>query len=60
MYVASGSRDRKMQRALVQFLEPENHFAVREALLHLGRADLIGNGAKEEPVDERGLPNQGY
>jgi hypothetical protein len=35
-------RDRKMQRALMQFFKPENYFAVREALIEAGRADLIG------------------
>ena len=40
--VARGMRDRKMQRALMQFFKPENYFAVREALLEAGRADLIG------------------
>jgi hypothetical protein len=44
VYVARGLRDRKMQRALMQFLKPENYFMVREALLKAGRGDLIGNG----------------
>ncbi|MGP0066923.1 MAG: DUF3362 domain-containing protein [Isosphaeraceae bacterium] len=44
VYVATGLRDRKMQRALMQFFKPENYFMVREALLKAGRADLIGNG----------------
>ena len=44
VYVAKGLRDRKMQRALMQFFKPENYFMVREALLKAGRADLIGNG----------------
>src|SRR5262249_7024765 len=30
--VAKGMRDRKMQRALMQFFKPENYFEVREAL----------------------------
>lgn len=42
--VAKGLRDRKMQRALMQFFKPENYFAVREALEKAGRTDLIGNG----------------
>ncbi len=42
--VAKGLRDRKMQRALMQFFKPENYFTVRKALLEAGRADLIGNG----------------
>ena len=44
VYVARGLRDRKMQRALMQFFKPENYFAVREALIQAGRADLIGGG----------------
>jgi uncharacterized radical SAM protein YgiQ len=39
---ATGLRDRKMQRALMQFFKPENYFTVREALIEAGRADLIG------------------
>ena len=33
VYVAKGLRDRKMQRALMQFFKPENYFEVREALI---------------------------
>src|SRR5205814_10397506 len=44
VYVAKGLRDRKMQRALMQFFKPENWFTVREALTEAGRQDLIGNG----------------
>jgi uncharacterized radical SAM protein YgiQ len=44
VYVARGLRDRKMQRALMQFFKPENWFTVRDALLEAGRQDLIGNG----------------
>ena len=35
-------RDRKMQRALMQFFKPENYFEVRKALIEGGRQDLIG------------------
>jgi hypothetical protein len=42
--VARSLRDRKLQRALVQFFKPENYFEVREALVRAGRADLIGTG----------------
>jgi uncharacterized radical SAM protein YgiQ len=35
-------RDRKQQRALMQFFKPENWFEVREALVQANRADLIG------------------
>jgi hypothetical protein len=44
VYVAKGLKDRKMQRALMQFFKPENYFTAREALIQAGRADLIGNG----------------
>ena len=39
---ARNLRDRKMQRALMQFFKPENYFTVRDALAQAGRADLIG------------------
>ncbi|RUL88383.1 YgiQ family radical SAM protein [Tautonia sociabilis] len=42
--VARHLRDRKLQRALLQFFKPENYFEVREALLKAGRSDLIGSG----------------
>jgi radical SAM superfamily enzyme YgiQ (UPF0313 family) len=44
VYVARGLRDRRMQRALMQFFKPENYFMVRDALIEAGRTDLIGNG----------------
>jgi uncharacterized radical SAM protein YgiQ len=44
MPVAKGMRDRRLQRALLQFFKPENWFEVREALLKAGRRDLIGSG----------------
>lgn len=37
-------RDRKTQRALMQFFAPENDALVREALVEAGRQDLIGSG----------------
>jgi uncharacterized radical SAM protein YgiQ len=42
--VARGMRDRKMQRALMQFFKPENWFTVRQALIEAKRTDLIGGG----------------
>src|SRR5437660_6451025 len=42
VHVAKGIKDRKMQRALMQFFKAENYFTVREALIEAGRADLIG------------------
>jgi hypothetical protein len=44
VYVAKQLRDRKMQRALLQFFKPENYFEVRAALLEAKRGDLIGDG----------------
>src|SRR5437762_7999093 len=44
VYVAKGLKDRKMQRALMQFFKPANWFTVREALIEAGRQDLIGDG----------------
>ncbi|MBX3469179.1 MAG: YgiQ family radical SAM protein [Planctomycetes bacterium] len=40
--VAKGMRDRRLQRALMQFFKPANWFLVREALQKAGRTDLIG------------------
>ena len=45
VYVARGARERRLQRALLQFFKPENYADVREALEQAGRADLIGGGA---------------
>jgi uncharacterized radical SAM protein YgiQ len=42
--VARGLKDRRLQRALMQFFKPENYFLVREALETAGRRDLIGSG----------------
>ena len=44
VHIARHLRDRKLQRALLQFFKPENWFTVREALIEAGRQDLIGNG----------------
>src|SRR5262249_827005 len=44
VYIARHLKDRKMQRALLQFFKPENWFTVREALIQAGRQDLIGSG----------------
>lgn len=42
--VAKRMRERKYQRALLQFFDPANWFLVREALRRAGREDLIGRG----------------
>ena len=44
VYIARQLRDRKLQRALMQFFKPENYFEVRDALRQAGRHDLIGSG----------------
>jgi uncharacterized radical SAM protein YgiQ len=44
VHIAKHLRDRKLQRALMQFFKPENYFEVREALQQAGRQDLIGGG----------------
>jgi len=44
VYIARQLRDRKLQRALMQFFKPENYFEVREALQKANRTDLIGEG----------------
>jgi len=42
--ITKGLRDRRMQRALLQFFKPENYFEVRRALEQAGRHELIGSG----------------
>jgi uncharacterized radical SAM protein YgiQ len=42
--ITKGLKDRRMQRALLQFFKPENYFEVRRALEQAGRHDLIGSG----------------
>lgn len=44
VYVPRGARERRWQRALLQFWKPENHEDVRRALEQAGRLDLIGSG----------------
>jgi len=42
--VAKSSRERRMQRALLQHRLPRSHALAKEALIKAGRADLIGTG----------------
>ena len=61
VHIAKHLRDRKLQRALMQFFKPENYFEVRKALEQAGRHDLIGGGcdalipsrAPKEAIDAR-------
>lgn len=43
VYVATSPQDKAMQRALLQYFQPNNKHLVRKALRMAGRADLIGN-----------------
>ena len=52
VYVAQHLRDRKLQRALMQFFKPENYFEVRKALEQAGRQDLIGPGCDSLIADQ--------
>ena len=42
VYVPKSAREKAMQRALLQYKNPENYELVKEALLESGRSDLIG------------------
>jgi uncharacterized radical SAM protein YgiQ len=44
VYVPKGARERRWQRALLQYFKPENYDDVREALRQAKRLDLIGPG----------------
>jgi uncharacterized radical SAM protein YgiQ len=44
VYVARGARERRLQRALLQYFKPENYDDVREALVEAERTDLMGAG----------------
>jgi uncharacterized radical SAM protein YgiQ len=43
VYVARGARERRLQRALLQYFKPENYSDVYEALTEADRLDLIGD-----------------
>src|SRR6185503_4551068 len=59
VHVARQLRDRKLQRALMQFFKPENYFEVRQALEQARRTDLIGDGCDSlipPPPPQKNLP----
>jgi hypothetical protein len=69
VFIAKHLRDRKLQRALMQFFKPENYVEVRRALLKAGRGDLIGSGCdalipstppREAVVRRRARANQQF
>ena len=46
VYVVKNPHEKAMQRALIQYKNPENYALVKEALILAGREDLIGFGPK--------------
>jgi hypothetical protein len=42
--VARGEKERRLQKAFLRYHDPENWPALRAALVHMGRRDLIGHG----------------
>ncbi len=46
VYVPRSKEERRMQRALLQYKNPENYDLVKEALVKSGRKDLIGHNPK--------------
>lgn len=46
VYTPVSHREKAMQRALIQYRNPENYELVKEALIKNGRTDLIGFGPK--------------
>ena len=46
VYVPRDPHEKAMQRALIQYRDPDNYDLVKEALLRTGRSDLIGFGEK--------------
>ena len=46
VYVAKGKEEKAMQRALIQYKNPNNYDLVKKALILAHREDLIGNGPK--------------
>ncbi len=61
VYVAKSPKEKAMQRALLQFKNPDNYKLVREALIAAGRNDLIGRSPKclVPPYQEKGMNNYG-
>ena len=42
VYVPRSMQEKRMQRALIQYRNPENYQIVKKALIRAGRKDLIG------------------
>ena len=56
VYVATDYHEKQLQRALLQYNRPQNAPLVREALIKLGREDLIGYGDECLVRPERQAP----
>ena len=55
VYTATGLREKRLQKALLLYWNPEQWPLAREALREAGRADLIGNGPEAlVPAEEPG------
>ena len=50
VYIPTNPHEKAMQRALIQYKKPEHYELVKEALLKVGRGDLIGFD-KNEIID---------
>ena len=58
VYVTKTSKEKQMQRALLQYKNPKNYDLVKEALIKCKRYDLIGNGPlclirENKPLDKK-------
>ena len=60
VYVATDYHEKQLQRALLQYNRPQNAPLVREALMKLGREDLIGFGPECLVRPERAPTQSGY
>ncbi len=55
VYVPKSMAEKQLQRLLLQYYKPENHPAIRQALIRMGKKELIGYGPNcLVPPDHRG------
>lgn len=54
VYTARSLRDKRKQKALLQYWDPSQHDLAREALIEAGRRDLIGSGDRHLVPPARG------
>ena len=60
VYVPKDPREKKMQRALLQYYRPEHAPFIREALNKAGRSDLVGFGKSALVGEERARYAKGH